>query len=420
LNVRVLFIIQQSTTMIFKREYTKAITFFQAKFGKELRHRDKGACEVLLILLIGLHFDLSTIKEVSDSLGINKNKLYSISSKLTISDWRKLFRAFFSKESERQLLDLKIKSAATWSNYAPQLSIDDSTLRKWGSTLRYLGKWWSGQLGKVVKGYNVILIVLKLKEEVIPVKIWLLSKYDSEGTRLDRASKLFEELATDLQSAGIEIAKIPISMDAGYASGNLAEYLVDKIGFSSVVVGARSTWKLMDSEYDSVDLANTLAELMPAHRWQIEEEQAWGINEKVLVHRGIHETFGKVTTLGRFQVGKMRYVFAVGKHRVAEIYKVWTEHYKIEQIFRVLKQIVSWGKYQLRGESGAFACVFLPFLALALLMHLREKLPKPTTFYQLSRAIKIESLSGICDFLQDITFEHFTIKPPTSDQFLKI
>lgn len=405
--------------MKFKREYTKALTFFKAKFGKELRHREKSAIEVMLILVIGLHFDLSTIKEVSDSLNIDKNKLYSFSGKLTLSDWRKLFHQFLSKKAEKQLLELSGKSDATWSNYAPQLSIDDSTIRKYGNTLRYLGKWWSGQLGKVVKGYNVMLIVLKIKGKVIPVHIWLLSKYDCLETRIQRAEKLFRDLAEDWRKVGIPIEKLPISMDAGYSSGDFAEQLMG-MGFGNVVMGAKSTWKLTESDFDDMDLANTLAELMTAEMWQQAEQGAWGVEEKILIYRGIHETFGHVVAIGRYQVGKMRYVFAVGKHRVAEIYKVWTEHYLIEQLFRALKQVFRWGKYQLRGESGAYACIFLPFLALALFIHLQEQLPKPTTFYQIKRAIKIETLSGVCQFLEHITFEHFNIKPPTSDQFLGI
>ena len=176
----------------------------------------------------------------------------------------------------------------------------------------------------------------------------------------------------------------------------------------------------MESDFDDMDLANSLAELMPSQKWKQVESGTWGVKEKVLVYRGIHETFGHVVALGRFQVGKMRYIFAIGKQRIAEIYKVWTEHYLIEQLFRALKQVFSWGKYQLRGQSGAYACIFLPFLALALFNHLQEKLPKPTTLYQLKRAIRIETLSGVCQFLEHITFEHFTIKPPTSDQFLRI
>lgn len=406
--------------MTFKREYTKAITFFQAKFGKELRNREKAACEVLLILIVGLHLDLATIKEVSDSLGIDKNKLYSIPNGLSLSTWRRLFQSCYPKEAEKQLLELSKKSAATWSNYSPQLSIDDSTIRKWANTLRYLGKWWSGQLGKVVKGYNVMLIVLKIKEQVIPVNIWLLSKYDPIGDRLKRALKLFEDLSQCWKKAGIAVEKIPVSMDAGYTSGDFVEALVDKMGFGSAVMGAKSTWKLTDCEFDDVNLANNLAELMTFNEWQEQDSQAWATKEKVLVYRGIHETIGHVTALGRFQVGKMRYVFAVGVDRVAEIYRIWTEHYKIEQFFRALKQAVCWGKYQLRGESGAYACVFLPFLALALLNHVQQKLAKPTTVYQIKRAIKIESLSGICHFLEDITFEHFKVCPPTSDKFLRI
>lgn len=404
--------------MTFKREYTKTITFFQAKFGKELRHQEKSAMEVLMILIMGLHFDLSTIKEVSDVLGIEKNKLYTHLGKMSISDWKKLFRSIFTKEAENQLLELSEKAPSTWSKYAPQLSIDDSTLRKWGNTLRYLGKWWSGQCGKVVKGYNVMLIVLKINEQVLPVHLWLLSKKDCK-TRIQRASKLFKELADSWKQVGIHIDKLPISMDAGYASETFTEELIE-MGFNSVVLGARSNWKLIESDFDDMDLANNLAELMTEQQWEQEAEEKWGLKEKVLVHRGIHDTFGHVVALGRKQVGKMRYVFAVGKERVAEIYKIWTEHYLIEQLFRAMKQLLQWGKYQLRSESGAYACVFLPFFALALFIHLRSKLPKHTTFYQINRAIKIESLSGICKFLEDITFEHFRIQPPTSDQFLRL
>ena len=135
-------------------------------------------------------------------------------------------------------------------------------------------------------------------------------------------------------------------------------------------------------------------------------EASWAVNEKVLVYQGISPTFGRVTVLSRYMLGKPRYVFAHGVNRAAEIFSIWKAHYRIEQVFKRLKQYLAWGKSRLRGNQGAHANVIIPFLAYFVVVVLQGRL-KNVTFEKIIQTMNFWDCFDILDILECMDVEHF-------------
>jgi len=389
--------------------YAKIVAFFRQKFARELRHRDYGAQEVLLLMVMGLHLGWSTTGEISQMLGIPKDRLYNHLKSYKIRDWRKLFHKFFDQYALDQLSALSKKSASTWSRHKVQLSIDDSVLRKHGFSLGFLGTWWSGQFHQVVNGMDVVLVSLKIGDQTIPVRFCLLSKKGRYTQRLERTSSMMEELAIQWKSAGIDIAAIPVSMDAGYTAPQLKDSLQES-GFKKIVCGVKSHYKLTKKRTKSI--CPKLKEVIDqASISASDTDQAWAMDEKVEVFKGNSSTLGAVTAMGRWMLGKMRYAFAIGVNRKAEILRIWKTHHWIETVFKRLKDLLSWGKSRLRGNDGAYANVVIPFLTYFVLLVMQQDTGK--TFEALIRDFEkwkcsdIESLFEVWEITtMDIKVRH--------------
>lgn len=401
------------TTMKLEREYIQIAGLLQVKFSSKLSRKEPVVVEVIMILVMSLLLGWDTVNEVAKRLGLSKDELYNQLKGLTVQKWRELFRSAFEQLAEERLLEVQGKSDSTWSRLEVLLSIDNSVVRKWGKILSYLGKWWSGQFHRVLNGHDVLMVVLKIGKEVMPVSFWVMSKKGPVNSKVERTKLMIGELAKYWSSKGIELSKIAVSMDAWFNDNELIK-AIKEAGFEKIVMGAKGNYRLHPgrAKKQSVTLSSVMT------KEDFPEKIGWAESERVILKKGTSPTFGEVTVLARFMLGKVRRVFAFGIYRACEILRIWKAHHWIEEVFKRLKHLLSWGSYRLRGRAGAYATIVIALLAYFLLLVLQRK--TGCTFAQLITAIEQWALLDIDDLLHCWSVEHFHLALAATNDILKI
>jgi hypothetical protein len=394
------------------KEYERIAMMFRMRFSKGLIRRDPMVVDVLMILVFSLLMGWDTLSEVSQRLGIGKDRLYGTLKELSIETWHKLFTLAYEEHAMQALLEAQSMSPATQSRLDIVLSVDDSGVgQKVGKLLSYLGIWWSGQFHRMLNGQDVVMVVLKIGEEVIPVGLWLMSLTARWRDRHARVGLLLEDLAERWKSVRIDISRIPVTMDAGFADGNLIR-TVRRLGFFKVVMGVRGEYVLYPGR--SKKHSHPLKELLTQDIFP--KEPGWACTEPVACIKGVSPTFGKVKACARFMLGKVRRVFAFGIYRDCEILHVWKNHHWVEELFKRLKHLLSRGSYRLQGKSGTHASLIIPLLTYFVLLMLQKSTGR--TFEILLRAINQLAYTDIAAILKCWNIEAFEIHLVQPDAML--
>lgn len=398
-----------------KREISAILKIFQIKFGKLLRKKHKGAGELLVLLSIGLMQGWTSVNALSTHLGIPKDKCYNHLKSLPLRKWRELFKSCFLGEAIDLLSDLAEKSASTISKAGASLQIDDSVLRKWMGH-HYFYSWYSGQYKKVVKGYDVVVVTLVIKGQVLPLAFWIMSKKGSYTNRPNRAADLVSELKQEFKSQGVSLEKIPVSADAAFLTSDLVDTLKEQ-GFR-LVLGTKGQYRVHLHKYKQVyqEKSVSIREVFKQKDYETLPEKSWGIQGKVLAQKIKSAKWGKALLLEKIQLGKPKRVLAFGFHRVAQADRVWKNHHKVEWVFRALKHLLGWGKYALQGNKGVYATVVIPFLAFAILSHIRKECG--CTFEKIILAFKIWNSENRQELFQMLNLEYFQLHLPTFDSIM--
>lgn len=398
-----------------KNEVSTILNIFQIKFGSLLRKKHKGASELLLILSLGLTQKWSSVKSVSDHLGVNKDKCYNALKKIPLRTWRKLFDSCFKAEVFQAVKAIQAQSDSTISRSKISIQIDDSVLRKWMGKA-YFYKWYSGQYKKVVGGYDVVLVSIVIQGRVLPLKFWLMSKKGPHKKRPDRAGKMLEYLAKELEINGIDISKMPVSADSAYLTDDLKTTLID-LGFK-VLLGTKGHYRVQQHKYAKVYTKQTVAikEIFQQSDYDDLPVDQWGIDEKVLSQKIKSGKWGEALLLETIQLGKPRRVLVFGIDRTSQAWRVWKNHHFVERVFRSLKHLLSWGKYALQGRNGAYATVVIPFLAFWLLAELQKKCK--LSFEKIILALQVWVNEDRYELFDLLNFEHFHLNLPTFNSIM--
>ena len=239
------------------------------------------------------------------------------------------------------------------------------------------------------------------------------SKQGRLSNRHQRVGRLIAQLASRWKEAGIDLSRIPVSCDSGFADWELVE-TIRKVGFTKVVMGVKGSYRLYPgrAKKHSIALSQALG------RADFSREPGWALRETVGWCAGTSPTFGKVTVLARMMLGKVRRVFAFGVSRACEILRIWKAHPWIEEVFNRLKDLLHCGSYRLRGKTGAYAGIVIPCLAYFVLLMLQHRTGH--TFAGICQAIQQWALKDIESLLQTWRVEHFHLSLATTDQILKI
>ena len=394
-----------------RKEYERIAALLRIKFAPALAAKDPEAVEIVMILVLSLLFGWDTPAQVARRLGIPQKEVYGTLKGLNLHDWRLLFACAFDDLAIEALRDAQLQSDSTWSRQQVVLAMDDSVIRRWGQLLSYLGTWWSGQFHRVLLGQDIVMCVLKVGKLVIPADFIILS-CRKKDRRNAMVANCLRQIAAKWRNAGIRISRIPVTMDAGYADSDLVKSIRD-IGFLKVLTGAKGSYVLHPhrSQKGGAPLRQLLG------RNQLLRSPGWGCNERVGFLKGESPTFGKLKVCARLMLGKVRRVFAFGIERVCEIVRVWQSHHWVEEFFKRMKHLLSWGSYQLRGTSGAHASIVLPFLAYYALLILQQR--TGSTLASILEAIDQLSRISLDDMLKSWNIEHFELDLAEPDALLK-
>ena len=167
--------------------------------------------------------------------------------------------------------------------------MDDSVIDRVGNRLRCTYSWYSGRWKKVVKGQNLLGIVLTIHGKVLPLHLLFCSKQGSKNT--DKPSLLLSmltRLKEEFIQQGIDITTFPLTMDSWYVSEPLKQAL-HELGFTNIVVVGKGSYVFCDGEVKTT-----------AAQWKrkIEYDSAlWGIEVPAQRKTLANPTFGRVNLL---------------------------------------------------------------------------------------------------------------------------
>ena len=139
---------------------------------------------------------------------------------------KKMLLRFMVKQAAEQLKPVMSKSAATQSRAGLSLSIDNSVMDRFGKLLRCTYSWVSGRYHKVIRGQDLLGIVLTINHLAFPLHLLFCAKQGRHHTR--KAALLIfmlKQLKSEFHRAGIDITHIPLTLDSAYVSQELRNRL---------------------------------------------------------------------------------------------------------------------------------------------------------------------------------------------------
>jgi hypothetical protein len=376
--------------------FGQELQWFFIMFGDAFRHGKQDAFETLMLLAVAHFFKCYNPKELADFLGIVHQRLYA-----ELQDWslyylREMLVRFLVKQAVEDVKPVLSKSAATQSRAGLSLSADNSVIDRLGRWLRCTWSWYSGRWKKVVKGQDLLGIVLTLNGKVFPLYVWFCAKQGSANT--DKPSLLIAmltRLKDDFATEGVDLTTIPLTLDSWFVSEELRQALYE-IGFTKIVIAGKGNYiltikgtKRLASEWKkTLELADNL----------------WGIDVPACRIKALNPTFGEVVVLFyRKSTTRNYYLFDFSPTplRGAEIWHIWKQHVWIEWFWKMLKSVLQIKAMRLHG-IGLYTGLLVKVLAYLLLQRVQRHAPfSHLSMLQIMRKIQRE------ETLQDLMEEHF-------------
>jgi AraC-like DNA-binding protein len=339
-------------------ELPEAITQFRAILTQKLCQKQERAAfvEVVMILLVGILWGLFNPHQVAQHLGISPKQLYATLNSLSATSWRRLLETMMLEQALAQLRAYAQSSAATKSRRQASLSIDDSVVRRFGKVLSYLWPWYSGQFKHVVRGQDVLGIVLRMGDQIIPLRLVFVSKQGrGPTTKPALLMRELEHLKAYFAGEGIDLTALGVSLDSWWLGQDVSDDLA-RIGFDKQVIAAKKSLIL-----ESRDGRDSLGE----RKKRAVLKHGWGQPRAAQRLRGENPTLGKVVAI-MFDHPRSK-TFAVlcpaRLLRTCEGLRLWSNHHAVETFWKRLKQWLGLGQMQSRGRRGAWAELCLRVLA---------------------------------------------------------
>ena len=200
--------------------------WFFAIFHQEFRKGNRIAFEVLMTLAFAHFFGFYNPKQLADFLGIPHQKFY-----VELKDWsvyhvKKMLLRFMVKQAVEHLKPVLNKSDATQSRAGLTLAVDNSVMDRFGKLLRCTWSWFSGRYHKVIRGQDLLGIVLTINHMALPLHLVFCSKQGRYNTnKADLLIFMLLRLKAEFARDGIDITKIPLTMDSWFVSQPLRKRL---------------------------------------------------------------------------------------------------------------------------------------------------------------------------------------------------
>jgi hypothetical protein len=215
---------QQEANPMWQQE----LTWFFALFHHEFRQGNRIAFEVLMALAFAHLFGFYNPKQLADFLDIPHQKLYTQLKEWSLYYLKEMLIRFMVKQAVEHLKPVLHKSAATQSRAGLTLSVDNSVIDRLGKFLRCTWSWYSGRCHDVVRGQDLLGIVLTINHMALPLHLLFCSKQGRYNTnKADRLVSMLTRLKAEFHREGLELTKLPLTMDSWFVSQPLRQRLHD-------------------------------------------------------------------------------------------------------------------------------------------------------------------------------------------------
>ena len=208
---------------------------------------------------------------------------------------------------------------------------------------------------------------------------------------------MLSRLKAEFHREGIDITKIPLTMDSWFVSQPLRERLL-RLGFTKIIIAGKSnyTFTIDGKKQDAAHWKKDLVLHNPT----------WGIDVPSCRVQGHSPTFGSIT-LFFFQKSTTRSYYLMNFSQVsmrgAEIWHIWKQHHLIECFWKMLKSIFHIRAMQLQG-NGLYTALLIKMFAYLLALRLQAHRP----FSKLTITQIMRKLSRDHD-LKDVLTTHFHV-----------
>jgi hypothetical protein len=378
--------------------WQQEFTWFFVLFHHEFRQGNRSAFEVLMALAFAHLFGFYNPKQLADFLDIPHQKLYVQLKEWSLYYLKEMLLRFMVKQAVEHLKPVLQKSAATQSRAGLTFSIDNSVMDRLGTFLRCTWSWYSGRFHDVVRGQDLLGLVLTINHMALPLHVLFCSKQGRYNTnKADLLIFMLSRLKTEFSHEGIDITKIPLTMDSWFVSQSLRQRLHD-LGFTKIIIAGKSnyTFTIAGQKQDASQWKKALA----LH------DATWGIDVPSCRVQAHSPTFGAIL-LFFFQKSTTRSYYLMDFSQVsmrgAEIWHIWTQHHLIECFWKILKSIFHIRAMQLQG-NGLYTALLIKVFAYLLALRLQTHRP----FSKLSMTQIMRKLSREHD-LKDLLTTHFHV-----------
>jgi hypothetical protein len=370
--------------------------WFFTIFHHEFRKSNGVAFEVLMVLAVAHLFGFYNPKHLADFLDVPHQRFYAELNDWSVYQVKKMLLRFMVHQAAEKLNPVVNKSAATRSRAGTTLSIDNSVLDRFGRLLRCTWSWYSGRYHRVIRGQDLLGVVLTIEPIALPLHLLFCPKQGRyHTTKADLLIFMLTQLKTEFHREGIDITELPLTMDSAYVSQDLRERL-HELGFIDIIVAGKgnSIFTIDNQKWDAATWKKVL----------MLEEPKWGIDVPSCRIRGFRPTFGSlILFFFRKHTTRSYYLMNFGQRslRGAEIWHIWKPHHVIECFWKMMKSIFQLRSMHLQGD-GLYTALLIKVIAYLLALRLQAQ----GVFSKLSLSEMMRKLRREADF-RDFLATHF-------------
>src|SRR5712671_5347514 len=202
--------------------WQQELIWFFAIFHQEFRKNNAIAFEVLIVLAVANLFGFYNPKQLADFLEVPHQKFYAELKDWSIYHVKKMLLRFMVKQAAEKLKPVMSKSASTRSRAGATLSIDNSVMDRFGKLIRCAYSWYSGRHRKVIRGQDLLGIVLTINDIAFPLHLLFCPKQGRYHTKkADLLIFMLTQLKAEFHREGIDITQLPLR-EHGDAGGQAA------------------------------------------------------------------------------------------------------------------------------------------------------------------------------------------------------
>jgi hypothetical protein len=323
-------------------------------------------------------------------------KFYAELTQWSVYHVKKMLLRFMVKQAAEKLKAVMGKSDATRSRAGMSLSIDNSVIDRFGKLIRCAYSWYSGRYHKVIRGQDLLGIVLTINHIALPLHLMFCPKQGRYHTKkADLLIFMLKQLKLEFYREGIDITQLPLTLDSGYVSQELRERL-HKLGFVKIIIAGKGNY-VFTIEGQKWDASTWKKVLML-------DDPKWGIDVPSYRTWGYSPTFGLLVLLFfRKSTTRSYYLmnFSQMALRGAEIWHIWKQHHVIECFWKIMKSILQIRSMQLQGD-GLYTALLIKVLAYLLAVRLQAQgVFSKLTITQIMRKLRRE------EDLRDFLATHF-------------